>query len=239
MGECSSKRYENVYKIFYRVERCGVISLSDGGGAFGFDVTVALLFDDLVAAYQPDALVECGSSVGDTTVYLGRTYRNLAVRSCDIDAFCVSFTKHRTSELDNVIIGYEHSLDLISRVQREFTHPLFFLDAHGGTHWPLANELKAITRGIAVIHDFNINNSRFAYDSYGGIACDAKLLVSNLPCETPIYALQPDAEVPFPCLQVGRRTGIAVVPFDERARKACCEVATTSRRPIAKISKAA
>lgn len=105
-------RYENVYNQYYRVERCGAISLSDGGGPFGFDILIALLFDDLVAAYNPDCIVECGSSVGDTTVYLANAYTQIAVTACDTDPFCTRVAAHRTRAYANVSVTTEKSVSL-------------------------------------------------------------------------------------------------------------------------------
>jgi hypothetical protein len=225
-------RYENVYNTFYRVERCGALRLTDGGGPFGFDILIALLFDDLIAAYRPDGLIECGSSVGDTTAYLACAYPDSNILSCDIDPFCVMFTRYRTSKFFRVTITQEHSIELIARVNRLYAKPLFYLDAHGYTEWPLASELRAMTHGIAVVHDFDIGHPRFSFDCYDGVPCNSALLADALPAGKRFYKLNALAETPFPCLQVGRRAGVAIVPLDDDADRTCVAVAESVRRPL-------
>lgn len=225
-------RYEHVYNNFYRVERCGIIGMNDGGGPFGFDILLALLFDDLLAAYKPDVIIECGSFVGDTTVYLGRVYPNCNVLSCDIDASYVRFAQRRTTSFPHVKISCEPSVKLIETADRAFDRPLYFLDAHSDLDWPLKAELEHITHGIAVVHDFDIGHPRFAYDHYDGVSCDAALLATVFPAGQHFYKLNPLADSPFPCLQVGRRTGVAVLPIDWCAQQACDTVANNTRYPL-------
>jgi hypothetical protein len=226
------ERYERIYNVFYRIERCGAISLSDGGGPFGFDILVALLFDDLIAAYKPDGIIECGSFVGDTTTYLAEVYSPIAIKSCDVDSFSVSVTRHRTKAFPNVQVNLESSTDLVARVDSAYTRPLYFLDAHGVANWPLTNELESMTHGLAVVHDFDIEHPRFSFDHYDGISCDAKLLSQVFSPGMPFFTLNAHANSPFPCLQVGRRSGVAVLPLDKVAESACIQVMKNSRCPL-------
>lgn len=49
---------------------------------------------------------------------------------------------------------------------------LFFLDAHGGNHWPILDELKVISKfphlkkSVIVIHHFYVPSKNFGFDSY-------------------------------------------------------------------------
>lgn len=63
-------RTDTTLAVFYRTERLGAVRLPDGGGPFGFDITVALIVDDLIAAYAWGAIVETGCFLGDITSYL-------------------------------------------------------------------------------------------------------------------------------------------------------------------------
>lgn len=205
---------EETLRVFYQVERAGVVRLSDGGGPFGFDVTVALLIDDLVTQYACDSLCETGSFVGDTTVYLARRYPQLPVYSCDIDERYAAIARHRVAANPNATVVCRQSPDLVADVVARHQRPLLFLDAHWGDPWPLPAELAAFTAGgtgIAVIHDFDIGHPRFSYDTYQGVACGPGLL-AQLPIPPHrFFTPDPNADHPLPCLQVGRRAGVAIV----------------------------
>ena len=95
-----------------------------------------------------------------------------------------------------------------------YTPAIYFLDAHWGERWPLARELQAIRSGIAVIHDFDIGHERFAYDEYDGVLCSPDYL-AQIPELSEVF-FTPDpaaADYPLPCLQVGRRAGVGIVPI--------------------------
>jgi hypothetical protein len=171
-----SSDYSHIYREFYKVERAGAVALSDGGGPFGFDITIAVIFDYLVRAYNCDTIIETGCFLGDTTFYLGRTYPTLRVLSCDSRDDYVRFTTIRTRELRNVTITEADSSSFIAQVAPETGVPIFFLDAHGYDRWPLKDEIAAIKQGLVVIHDFDIEHPRFAYESLGKDRCDDALL---------------------------------------------------------------
>ena len=197
---------------FYQVERAGAARLSGGGGPFGFDVTVALMADDLLTAYDCDVVVETGSHMGDTTAYLGRRYRDLPVLTCDIDPEYASFTAHRVKSLTNVAVTCQDSPALVAAAAAEYERPLFYLDAHWGT-WPLMEELAAIRAGIVLIDDFDIGHRRFSYDVYDGIACGPDLLAAMQEPPDRYWTPDPEAVHPLPCLQVGRRPGVGITMF--------------------------
>jgi hypothetical protein len=206
-------RVSATFDVFYRTERAGALRLADGGGPFGFDITVALLVDELIARCALDALVETGCHLGDTTSYLARRYPQLPVRSCDIDPASVAFTRHRLTGRHNAAVTYIDSPQLVAAACERYERPLLYLDAHWGPDWPLARELAAITSGVAVIHDFDIGHPRFGYDTYDGVVCGPQVLAA-MAAPPPLYFIpDPDAELPLPCLQTGRRAGVAVVPF--------------------------
>lgn len=225
-------RYELVYDNFYRVERCGAAALADGGGPFGLDILLALLFDDLVRAYEPDSIVECGSSFGDTTVYLAQRYPEIPIVSCDIDPLCAAIASQRTGDHAHVSVYTEPSIEIIKQASGKFIRPIYFLDAHGAATWPILDELSLIKTGVAVIHDFDIGHPRFAFDSYDGVNLDGRLLARVLPAGQIFYQSNPIAQTPFPCLQTGRRTGVAVVPYGAPASTACAAIAREPRHAL-------
>lgn len=204
-------RTDTTLAIFYRTERAGATRLSDGGGPFGFDITVALIVDDLLAKYSCDAIVETGCFLGDTTSYLARRYPHLPVYSCDNDAQHVSFTRHRLRSASNVTVACVDSPALVTTVLASHELPLFFLDAHWGAQWPLERELAAITTGIVVIHDFDIGHPRFAFDTYQGMVCGPTILAAMRTPPMRYFTPDPQADHPLPCLQTGRRAGVGIV----------------------------
>jgi hypothetical protein len=209
--ERSDASVDSTLRIFYTTERAGMVRLSDGGGPFGFDITVALLVDDLVTAYGCDAIVETSCYIGDTTAYLTRRYPQLPVQTCDVEAAHATFTRRRLADALNVNVECVDSPVLVNRADADYRRPLYFLDAHWGARWPLQRELAAITRGVVVIHDFDIGHPRFSFDSYDGLDCGPDLL-ARLPGLPPVYFTpDPEADWPLPCLQTGRRAGVCLL----------------------------
>lgn len=214
MDDVCINRTTLVLDRFYRVARAGQQGMTDGGGPFGFDITVALLADELITGYRCDAVIETGCYLGDTTAYLGTMYPHLPVRTCDVWQPHADFTAHRLRSLSNVAVTCRNSPQVVARACREFQRPFIFLDAHGGTGpWPLAQELAEVSAASAIvmIHDFNVGHPRFSYDTYAGVECGPNQLsaVPRLPPR--YYTPDPMARWPLPCLQTGRRSGIAVL----------------------------
>lgn len=220
LAEPGSAATDETLRTFYSTARAGQARLSDGGGPFGFDVTVALLAHDLITAYACDAIVETGCYLGDTTAYLARRYPALPVRSCDLQDEHVQFTRQRLTGLPNAHVSCLDSPALVSRTNAGYQRPFYFLDAHWGHQWPLSRELAAIRHGVVLIHDFDIGHPRFSYDVYDGQACGPSLLASLKLQQLPrgYFTPDPEARWPLPCLQVGRRSGVGVlvVGMDER-----------------------
>ncbi|HEU5155372.1 MAG TPA: hypothetical protein VFU43_00100 [Streptosporangiaceae bacterium] len=200
-----------ILEVFYRVERAGVIRLSDGGGPFGFDITIALIVDDLIRRYACDAIVETGCFLGDTTCYLSRRYPNIPLYSCDLDAGYAAFTRRRLAGYGNARVTQEDSPDLIARVSTRHKRPFFFLDAHWGEQWPLARELEQISSGVVAVHDFDIGHPRFSYDEYDGIVCGPGVLAAMKNPPDAYFTPDVDAVPALPCLQVGRRAGVGFI----------------------------
>ncbi|MFD8531545.1 hypothetical protein ACFV0L_29405 [Streptosporangium canum] len=203
-------RTDETLRVFYRTARAGVERLSDDGGPFGFDITVALLVDHLLVAYGCDAVVETGCYLGDTTDYLARRYPGLPVYSCDIDLMHASFTRHRVAGHRNARVEHVDSPALVAAAAGIHERPLFFLDAHWGPDWPLARELASIAAGVVVIHDFDIGHPRFAYDAYDGLVCGPGMLAEMPDPPAMYFTPDPEADWPLPCLQTRRRAGVGV-----------------------------
>ena len=197
--------------VFYRTWRAGAFRLPDGGGPFGFDIAVALLAHEVITAFGCDAVAETGCFAGDTTAYLARRYPGLPVYTCDIDPESCAFTARRLAGCPNVTVSCEDSPAMLARVRSRHRRPFAFLDAHWGTRWPLPAELDALDRGVAMIHDFDTGHERFSFDRYDGIVCGPGLLAQMSRPPSRYFTVNPGAPLPLPCLQTGRRAGVAVI----------------------------
>jgi hypothetical protein len=200
-------------KNFYTTARAGAISLSDGGGPLGFDISVALQIDHLVREFSCDGIVETGCHYGDTTEYLAKQYPDLPVVTCDIDVRLASFTQARCAEYPNAKVLSGDSAVLLPEMTAGISNPLVLLDAHWYEPWPLPQELRAVDRmprAVVAIDDFFIGHQRFGFDSYAR-RCDAELVSEEIPSADVMFIGNPEASHAFPCLQVGRRAGVGYV----------------------------
>jgi len=197
--------------VFYRTARAGASRLSDGGGPFGFDIAIALLADQLITAYRCDAIAETGCFLGDTASYLARRYPQLPVYTCDTEPGFATFTAHRLAGCANLTVSCEDSPAMLARVCARHDRVFAFLDAHWAGRWPLILELDTLTSAVAMIHDFDIGHERFSYDTYDGIVCGPDLLAAMSSPPDRYFTFDPGAALPLPCLQTGRRAGVAVL----------------------------
>jgi hypothetical protein len=197
--------------VFYRTWRAGALRLSDGGGPFGFDIAVALIAHEIITGFGCDAIAETGCFTGDTTAYLARRYPDLPVFTCDTDTECAAFTARRLAGCPNVTVSCEDSPVMLARVCSGHRRTFAFLDAHWYRDWPLLAELETLGGAVALIHDFDIGHQRFSSDSYGGLSCGPDLLARMPQPPSRYFTLNPDAPLPVPCLQTGRRAGAAVI----------------------------
>lgn len=190
----------------------GALRLSDGGGPFGFDITAAIQVDFVISAYGCDALVETGCFLGDTTSYLAKAYPDLPLVACDVVAEYAEFTRHRIAAQPQAEIHHADSPDVVAAASRRFERPFFYLDAHWYEPWPLLEELQRVRRGVVCIDDFDIGDPRFGFDVYDGLVCGPGLMARLGARGRRYFVGNPRAEYPFPCLQVGRRSGRCFLP---------------------------
>jgi len=200
-------KYKKVYDVFYQIPRLGLLRLSDGGGPLGFDITTAIQFDYLIRRYKCDSIFETGCFLGDTTEYLSKMYPQLTIISCDINDDYFKFTRNRLKKSKNVILENTNSPEVIIKYQGQFKTPFFYLDAHWYGYWPLIDEIRSIQKGIVCVDDFNIENERFSFDTYDNQVCDYELILASNHNVKTIYVNNPNCLYPYPCLQIGRRSG--------------------------------
>jgi hypothetical protein len=152
-----------------------------------------------------------GCFTGDTTAYLARRYPELPVYTCDTDPEWSAFTARRLAGRPNVTVSCEDSPAMLARVCAGHRRTFAFLDAHWGKDWPLPAELEVLDGAVALIHDFDIGHQRFSFDSYGGVSCGPGLLTQMSHPPSRYFIVNPDASLPVPCLQTGRRAGAAII----------------------------
>lgn len=100
---------------------------------------------------------------------------------------------------------------MLARVSAEHDCVFAFLDAHWAEQWPLLAEIDTLTAAVAVIHDFDIGHERFSFDTYNGIPCGPGLLERTARPPERYFTFNPARALPIPCLQTGRRAGVAVI----------------------------
>lgn len=206
----------NLLKNFYTTERKS-INMSDGGGAFGFDIHFALEVNYLINVAGCDAFIETGTNTGDTIDYVSKQYSNLDIISSEVDTTFYSLATERLKDKKNVSLYLGSSEQIIKKYQTKYKFPFYYLDAHWNSYWPLADEIRNIERGIVCVSDFFIGedafNSKVSYgfDSYNGIVCDKNIILQNTNPDTPIYVNNAsNLEVyEYPSMQVQRRAGRA------------------------------
>ncbi|WP_462188311.1 MULTISPECIES: O-methyltransferase [unclassified Frankia] len=197
---------------FYTTLRAGCARLSDGGGPFGFDITTALQVDYLIDAYGCDGIIKTGCFLGDTTDYLARLYPTLPIITCDVVEEHAAFAHTRLRDRPNTTVVTGDSAAVLASLTGRFDRPLVYLDAHWYDRWPLADELAAVQAGIVAVDNVDLSHPRFGYDSYDGQPLNVARLGGLVDLET-LYLGDPSIAYPYPCLEVGRRSGTAYLPL--------------------------
>ena len=153
------------------------------GGPFNGQAARSALFESIVAATRPRAIVETGTYLGTTTELLA----NAGVPVCTIEGHVRKFgyARARLLRRRNVrtFLGDSRSVlkDLLDgRLKALQKESLFFyLDAHWNADLPLAEELDIVfsrcPEAIVMIDDFQVpGDAGYVFDDYGpGIALNA------------------------------------------------------------------
>jgi hypothetical protein len=132
------------------------------------------IFTDLMAALAPDAIVETGTWLGNTTGYMAETSQ-APVYSCDVDPRFHAIAKMRLAQVEGIHLHLSDSReflrDLINSALRDKS-VFFYLDAHWTDDVPLLGELELIAthwrRFVVMVDDFKVpDDSGYGYDDYG------------------------------------------------------------------------
>tara|TARA_R100000781_G_scaffold77752_2_gene48120 strand:+ start:1169 stop:1846 length:678 start_codon:yes stop_codon:yes gene_type:complete len=197
---------EKIFFNFYNTPRLS-LNMSDGGGPFSLDIHNALEVCYLIDFYKCDVILETGTNTGDTTEFLAKTFSHLPIETCEVEKEWCHIAQYRLKKYSNVNVYHDSSQNFISRSIKKYSFPFFFLDAHWLNYWPLKDELSFIDKGVVCVHDFNIENVNYSFDSYQNTICDAKLVKENLKHDVMIFTNNPKGTYSYPLLQRDRLSG--------------------------------
>jgi hypothetical protein len=142
------------------------------GGAFNGQCFRQLIFWELARSCKFEAIVETGTYVGCTTLFLASNC-NLPVYSAEISARWLAIAKRRLTAYSNVKFTKADSVDFLSSLPlSQGTRIFFYLDAHWLNHLPLREEIELIfskfSKFVVMIDDFRVpGDDGYTYDDYG------------------------------------------------------------------------
>lgn len=159
---------------------------SNGSYAFNYAPELTPYFASLVKQHYLDAAVETGTFRGGTTVVFSSLFDH--VYTIEIHEPAHREAKERLKSYENVecLLGSSEKVLQNTLPKLAGQRVLFYLDAHWGEHWPLLEELDAISlthkdNCIIVIDDFKVpGRSDIPYDSYGAAECSINYVRDHL-----------------------------------------------------------
>lgn len=161
---------------------------AEGANPFNGQQGRRALFDALWRAWQPRALVETGTFLGESTGYMAAA-TGLAVWSVELDPDFAALARLRLAALGDQV-------RIVNADSRAFLHELaavlppdapllLYLDAHWHADLPLVGEVETIAAQwrdfVVVVDDFAVpGDPGYGYDRYGDTALDLTLLAPVL-----------------------------------------------------------
>lgn len=167
-----------------------------GGYAFNFAPELTTYFALLKRNYKIDTVVETGTFKGGTTVLFSCLFNQ--VHTIEIEPNTYNNAKKLLSPYSNVQCHFGSSEVVLDNLLPGLKQKpiLLYLDAHWNEHWPLLNELEAISKThkdncIIVIDDFKVpNRPDIPYDHYGIHECSYEYIKEALDKVYSSYRLQ-------------------------------------------------
>lgn len=140
--------------------------------AFCGDTFLQDTFAELVQEHKPDIILETGTYLGDTTVFLASF--GLPVLTVEIEPASHTVALAKFNELPNItaVLG-----DAASALEDRFDDLvdkkiLAFIDAHWRQDKAAERELAVLSRlthkPVILVHDFYVPGTDFGYDSHDG-----------------------------------------------------------------------
>jgi len=204
-------------KIFYRYHNRRVISrMIKRGDLFrdrselGFhgDSEFRNLIRQIISNLPVSSFVETGTYMGDSTSYVAKLNRNLPIFSCEINDDFFGVGKRQLEGFENVELHKSSSPEFIENLlesNRLGDLPVFFLDAHWYSYWPLEDEINIISSSgmscVIVIDDFKVpGRPEFVYSKY---RIDGEKKVSGFELIKPTMNRKNTYNVLFPSYSKG------------------------------------
>lgn len=147
-----------------------------GWGAFHRDRVYRALMLDLLETFAFTSFVETGTYRGYSSELVAHRHPRLPVFTVELVEATYARAARALKRYRNVTALLGTSNDVVARLIAEKKigdMPLYYLDAHWQTYWPLRDELRAITeaggKATIVIDDFEVpGRPQFGYDIDGG-----------------------------------------------------------------------
>lgn len=132
------------------------------------------IFNEILAAFPFQAIVETGTCFGNTTGYMSSQQRNLPVYTCEVDKRYLAVARARLKSFHSIHFYEGDSRDFLNRIADELKGKLvfFYLDAHWYADLPLVSEIELIARHwtdyVIMVDDFKVpGDDGYGFDTYG------------------------------------------------------------------------
>jgi len=132
------------------------------------------LFKELVTILHPEAIIETGTWIGNTTGYMAQN-TGLPIRTCEVNPRFHAIAKMRVEGISGLHLELSDSrqfLEKLSETDLTKKRVFFYLDAHWYDELPLSEEIDVIARHwgkfAIMIDDFKVpDDTGYGYDDYG------------------------------------------------------------------------
>ena len=189
-----------------KIDAHGVYQISLN--AFNKMPQTAAFVKDLKEKYKLEAALETGTWSGNTTKFLSCIFGE--VYSIEIDKNYYNLSKQNLRLFKNARVYFGNSATALLPLlnSKMLGKRLFcYLDAHWYEHWPLADELSSINKGIVCIGDFDIQEPGYGFDSYKNQDCNQDIVFASCKPSTSLYINDVRAYHAWPNLAMERRAG--------------------------------
>ena len=167
----------NFYK--YEVPRLGYSS-------FNHAPEIGDFLSWLADSYQVRTVVETGTYCGDTTAFFSQYFDQ--VHTIETSLMHFNYSKARLNVFSNVHCYHGGSQEMLPKILPSLVgqRTLFYLDAHGESHWPILDELQEIAKThkdncLIVIDDFKVPGRRdIEYVVWRGKECSYEYIKDKL-----------------------------------------------------------
>ena len=136
------------------------------------------LISKLIIDLHVEQVVETGTFLGHTTQYISDIFKNVHIKTVELNKTHYDNAVKKFSENKNVECFFESSDKFLETFDKKGLVTLFYLDAHWNDYNPLKAEIKNIIKNtdgkdIIVIDDFMVPNRDFSFDNVpeGGCIC--------------------------------------------------------------------